>query len=989
MAASFTYDPQSGQAPLIVSFTDTSTAPASGNVTLLAHFIGSNGSTTFVDSSDYNRTMSVGSGSPTISTDQFINPPSSLFCSDIQANAGSVKVDTVSDGGFIFPGDFTIECYAYHLPAAWSTYGTIMRRDFNTQGAYWLFRKGPDDHFHFDCNNPISGGFSLTSGEFVSDWDNMWVHLAVVRAGSTIKMYVDGQMTATGIYTGIVGGVTPTTDDGNMNISQPSGGEQWTGYLGEIRINKGYAYYKTTFTPPAPPLSASSITVTGWNWDFGDGGSSATQNPNHEYSTVGTYYPVLTALYSDNSQSSTQPIFPVTATGVPQVSFTASPSYGAVPLSVGFTNTSGGFNNPSYLWHFGDGTTSTLSDPTHEYLAGGRYPVYLTVTDNNEVYESDVQYVAGRSEDPATSYFAMSKYNGLQYKDDDGKPVLGALLYSYASGTFAQQHTHEGGDGGWNTNPLMTTSNGTFDEKICIPSGVSYRLVLTKPDGTTVLSQEDNVVNGQIIAGDHIYITDTGTAYPAKPPIGMGTVTVNCVFPDPLKGHGETYIWWVKSTYPLMTNGAENNSLLAVRKLPVAVPRNPVATFQEDGSLLFNQGGSYTISVTWELDPGPDLQFPEFATVFGNHISGPTNYTPRNKSYGTRYSAIAGDNGISQKTTWSDTWTVSVNEGDYVYIDTYAQSTTAPTDLNYRGIIQLNRIGDSYVGAVPPIPPTASFTAVPSIGNIPMTVQFTDTSTEYPTEWLWWFGDGFGPESYSTDRNPMHTYTTPHQTPLQVSLRATNQFGSHTGWGEVTVWDGPEWGIPPVPSFTVSPASGTGQAPLTVQFTDTSYGLPTGWNWDFGDGSEWSYGVQNPTHTYATGGTYNVSLYAFNIWGAGPAPATQPYTVNAAPPPPVTMYHLQFMDDTGTYLPIVVSTPEVFPAPGYGPPVAYSALQDLVSQLAGFNWPRNGGSPMAYFNVPPEPDSTNNVLFSGRNYFFQDDQYSYGRWLYLRWTTTP
>jgi PKD repeat protein len=63
---------------------------------------------------------------------------------------------------------------------------------------------------------------------------------------------------------------------------------------------------------------------------------------------------------------------------------------------------------------------------------------------------------------------------------------------------------------------------------------------------------------------------------------------------------------------------------------------------------------------------------------------------------------------------------------------------------------------------------------------------------------------------------------------------------------------------PPAPgaSFTGSPTSGT--APLTVQFTDTSTGSPTSWSWDFGDGG--SSLKQDPSHTYATPGSYTVVL---------------------------------------------------------------------------------------------------------------------------------
>ncbi|HEY3274963.1 MAG TPA: PKD domain-containing protein [Methanocella sp.] len=50
----------------------------------------------------------------------------------------------------------------------------------------------------------------------------------------------------------------------------------------------------------------------------------------------------------------------------------------------------------------------------------------------------------------------------------------------------------------------------------------------------------------------------------------------------------------------------------------------------------------------------------------------------------------------------------------------------------------------------------------------------------------------------------------------------------------------------------------TGAAPLTVHFTDKSVGSPTGWQWDFGDGSYST--LQNPVYTYNTPGRYTVTL---------------------------------------------------------------------------------------------------------------------------------
>jgi hypothetical protein len=65
-------------------------------------------------------------------------------------------------------------------------------------------------------------------------------------------------------------------------------------------------------------------------------------------------------------------------------------------------------------------------------------------------------------------------------------------------------------------------------------------------------------------------------------------------------------------------------------------------------------------------------------------------------------------------------------------------------------------------------------------------------------------------------------------------------------------------------NFTANVTSGT--APLAVRFTDASTGVPTTWNWSFGDGA--SSTVQHPVHTYTMAGTYNVSLNVTNVAGS-------------------------------------------------------------------------------------------------------------------------
>jgi PKD repeat protein len=72
---------------------------------------------------------------------------------------------------------------------------------------------------------------------------------------------------------------------------------------------------------------------------------------------------------------------------------------------------------------------------------------------------------------------------------------------------------------------------------------------------------------------------------------------------------------------------------------------------------------------------------------------------------------------------------------------------------------------------------------------------------------------------------------------------------------------------------------------LNVGFTDQSTGSPTSWSWDFGDGGTAT--TANPSHTYSTAGTYDVSLTATNGSGSDTVVKTGYVTVGAQPPPAV------------------------------------------------------------------------------------------------------
>ncbi len=120
---------------------------------------------------------------------------------------------------------------------------------------------------------------------------------------------------------------------------------------------------------------------TAWEWDFGDGERSTEQNPFHVYMTPRPEGYTVTLRVSRDGQTATHTSPDrILVYERLQADFTADPTMGKAPLTVAFRDTSTGSNIVSWLWDFGDGTTSNQRNPTHTYSANNLYDVTLTVS---------------------------------------------------------------------------------------------------------------------------------------------------------------------------------------------------------------------------------------------------------------------------------------------------------------------------------------------------------------------------------------------------------------------------------------------------------------------------------------------------------------------------------------------------------------------------------------------------------------------------------
>src|SRR5665647_2508261 len=148
------------------------------------------------------------------------------------------------------------------------------------------------------------------------------------------------------------------------------------------------ASFSANVTNGTAPLTVqfndSSINATGWNWNFGDGGTSPDKNPIHTYYTAGNYTVNLTASNANETNSTSATITVLAqqpAKVLPVASFSANVTNGTAPLTVQFNDSS--INATGWNWTFGDGNTSNVQNPIHTYYTAGNYTVNLTASNLN------------------------------------------------------------------------------------------------------------------------------------------------------------------------------------------------------------------------------------------------------------------------------------------------------------------------------------------------------------------------------------------------------------------------------------------------------------------------------------------------------------------------------------------------------------------------------------------------------------------------------
>jgi gliding motility-associated-like protein len=436
-----------------------------------------------------------------------------------------------------------------------------------------------------------------------------------------------------------------------------------------------------------------------WVWFFGDGSSAITQNPSHLYNDTGLFSVTLIAI--NNGCADTLTNNNMVRIHPPVARFTYKKTC-TVPRQVIFKDQSIGADY--WLWNFGDSTTSTEQNPTHDFINPGLYTVSLTVT-NKASGCSETKVVTVRV------IREIADFSVSQSETCRNEPVSFNAINNNPGNI--NLFTWKLGDG-----TLVSDSSGSISHKYKTASAYNVTLIvkdldgcqdsITKPLAVTVngptavfhSSVEGTCINNTVNFADSSFSDGNHPIQQWSWNWGDGKTENLASGP-----FSHTYTTSGNYTISLVVTDTKGCSD-TLKKTKALVISKPVAAFKADTLSCTSKAINFTNSSS-----GPSLTYAwDFGDGTTSTQKSPVHLYPVEGIYSVSLSIID-KYGCSS----------AVSKPAYVHIGN----------------------------------PKADFTVSDTIGNCPpLIANFTNNSVNY-SRWKWDFGDG----TTSTERNPSHFYS--------------------------------------------------------------------------------------------------------------------------------------------------------------------------------------------------------------------------------------
>ncbi len=648
-----------------------------------------------------------------------------------------------------------------------------------------------------------------------------------------------------------------------------------------VDANLGYSL--ACISRPINFIDSSVGNVTSWSWDFGDGSTSAIQNPMHTYSITGNY---TVSLVVTNAAGCSDTILKnIFVNTIPVPNFTAdSVCFGN---RTSFTNlTTNTQPIATYFWDYGDGNSSFGINPTYTFGAPGTYNVTLTVT-NNGGCDSSITIpvlvrlvpVADFTHDTVclglpTTFADISsgtpnfwKWNFGDFSPIDSLSGSSATHSYSAAGVYVASLTVRDG-----------TSNceSTVFKYITVRGDVNASFNVATPicDGTTVLFVNTSTATTGTIVSTSWRFGDGNTSFLTNPThlyAGPGVYRVSLDVVSSFGCVSSDSILVVVNAKPTANFGYINNiclgnptpftdsSLITVGTITRwnwNFGDGNTNTVQNPGN-TYAAPGTYLVTLQVISDSGCTDNIVKSITINPESIVN-FSYIPVCVGDTMKFKDLTTINPPDSIVSWfwdfGDGNTSTLKNPSHVYVGNTQTYLVRLTVTSKFGCINDTLIPVSHL-------PVPVFNYGPQLFAYceKDPVQFYDSSTIAPPSsivgWEWYFRDGYN----SFIQNPVHTYDSAGS--YKVKIRITTSDGCvfyDSLPAPIIIYPNPIANFDPIPnSVSVFRPE--------VYFNNTSSGA-TNWSWSFGDGTT-GFGF-DPTHLYPNVvGTFSATQYAYSDFG--------------------------------------------------------------------------------------------------------------------------
>ena len=641
------------------------------------------------------------------------------------------------------------------------------------------------------------------------------------------------------------------------------------------------ADFTASVTAGCAPLAVSfTNTSTGgavsYNWNDGNGNTFTLPNPGTTYLIAGNYTVTLTVTNASGATSVKTKL--ITVSAKPTVAFSATPTTGCSPLSVTFTNTSNpnstGITN--YLWDFGNGTSSTLQNPSNIYTEAGVNNVTLQVTNASGCISTlpKLNYINVSA--AVNALFTYTPPTGC------GFPQTINFTNTSTGGSGALTYLWDFGDGTNSTtlSPAHTyTAIGTYTVKLITTSASGCTNTYIHPTPIVIGAVSANFTTPLIsCVNTGIVFTNTSTPAPVSASWNFGDGTTSTAI-NPVK----VYTAAGSYTVTLISNFG---GCQATKTQTVIIEPKPLTAFTT--TTLLSCKAPHTVNFT-NITTGATAYLWQFGDGTTSTDLNPVHTYNALGTYGITLIATNA-NGCSDTLHFIDSVRLKrplisigntpakgcaplsvtlnaivdgltpVTSYEWLLGDGTTSAVANPNHTYAAGVYDVTLIVNSAIGCsdtvtaiggvksnIKPIP---NFTASPlnTCAIFPVDFQNLSTGVGAGTIYTWIFGDG----NVGSGVNPSHQYEDTGFFNIVLIVENDGCIDSVRFNNFVHI-------NAPIAAFNVVNSCNTNR--FTKTFTNNSIAADS-YLWEFGDGGTST--LEFPTHTYAAVGTYNVKLTVHN-----------------------------------------------------------------------------------------------------------------------------